>query len=277
MSTAILLSTLLLAQQQQKPALCCGMEQFANDPAFLAFHLTPVSIAFTPRAGTTVTYKDANGKETSGYYVPPKPGSKGAVIMVHEFWGLNDNIRKTAEWLNDTAGYGVLAVDLYEGQIATDPKVAARYMQDVNQARAKAIVKGAVEALKHGNFKGFKAAKIGAVGFCFGGGWSFETAIQGGKDVNACSVFYGMPDTSDAALNAIQAPVIFNHPTRDKWITAEVAANLVTKMKAHHKQVTVYDYDADHAFANPSNPRYDKKSADLAWDRTLKLFKKQLG
>ena len=278
MSTAFLLSALLFAGPQQQQVNCCaGMEQFANDPAFLAFHLPPVDPHFTPEDGMTVTYKDADGKETTAYYVPPKAGTKGAVIMIHEFWGLNDNIRKTAEWLHDKAGYGVLAVDLYEGKVASDPKIASEYMQSVDQVRAKSIVKGAVGALKGGAFEGFKATKVGAVGFCFGGGWAFQTAVQGGKNVNACSVFYGMPDTSEAALDAIQAPVIFNHPTKDKWITSAVAQNLETKMKAHHKKVTVYDYDADHAFANPSNPRYDKKSADLAWERTLKLFKKQLG
>lgn len=277
MSTAFLLSAVLLAAPKQTTALCCGMEQFANDPAFLAFHLPPVEINFKPTNGMTVTYKDANGKATTGYYIPPKKGTKGAVIMVHEYWGLNDNIRNSAEWLNEKAGYGVLAVDLYEGKTTRDPKVAASMMQAVDQTRAKAIVKGAVLALKNGTFQGFKASKIGAVGFCFGGGWSFQTAVQGGKNVNACSVFYGMPDTSEEALNAIQAPVQFHHANRDQWITSEVASNLEQKMAAHHKKVTVFNYEADHAFANPSNPRYDKPAADLAWERTLALFKKQLG
>lgn len=276
MSNALMLAALLLAPQQ-KVASCCGMEQFANDPAFLAIHLRPREINFTATTGKTVTYNDAAGKATSGFLVAAKGENKSAVIMVHEFWGLNDNIRQTAEWLNEKTGYAVLAVDLYEGKTSTDAKVAAEYMKNVDAVRGKAIVKGAVSALRNGWFDGFKASKIGAVGFCFGGGWAFQTGVQGGADVDAVSVFYGMPDTSDEALAAIKAPVIFHHPNKDRWITSQVAEDLATKLKARGKSVTIYDYDADHAFANPSNPRYDKASADLAWERTLALFKSQLG
>jgi carboxymethylenebutenolidase len=277
MFAALVLATSLLGFQGSCCSSANGMAMLAADPTFLAFHLPPVAIHFVATTGRQVTYSDANGKPTDGFYVPPKPGCKAGVILVHEFWGLNDNIREVAQQLNDQAGYAVLAVDLYEGKTTTDPREAGRLMAGIDVARDKAIVKGAVEALRDGAFSGFRAKKVGSVGFCFGGGWSFETAVQGGKEVSACVVYYGMPDTSAAALNSLRAPVLFQHALQDPWINEKVVDDLAAKMKAINKPLTVYHYNAVHAFANPSNPKYDRVSAGLAWQRTLAFFKKHLG
>lgn len=274
MISTFLLPVVLAGQQ----APCCptDMSQFANDPKFLAFHLPPVDPHFSASEGKTVSYKDADGQPTSGFFVPAKAGHKQAIVMVHEWWGLNDNIRKTAEEVQEKTGYAVLAVDLYEGKVATKPAEAGQFMQQVNATRAKSVVKGAVQSLKSGAFDGFKAAKIGTVGFCFGGGWSFQTAVQGGKDVNACVIYYGMPDTSPEALAAVKAPVLFQHPKKDQWITEKVVDDFSTKMHALKKSVVVYHYNADHAFSNPSNPRYEKSIADLAWSRTFVFWQRYL-
>lgn len=266
------LTALALAQQRDAPN-CCGMEAFLTDSKFVAIHGKPVARKFQAQVGKKVTYRDTAGHETKGFYVPPKTGAKAALVMIHEWWGLNQNIEAEAERIHGLTGYAVLAVDLYEGKVATTPEDAGRFMREVNADRAKAIVKAAVGALKKGDF-GFRAAKIGTVGFCFGGGWSFQTAVQGGPQVNACAIFYGMPDNS--AIPTISAPVIFIHPKRDQWITDSVVSTFVAEMRKNGKAVEAYHYDADHAFANPSQQAYNKQAAAAAWAKTLAFFKRNL-
>ncbi len=269
-----MISSLLLTGNQ-KASCCTGMAQFANDPAFLAMHLPPESLAFAPRAGHMVHWKDANGKQASGFYVAPKKGNRAAVVLVHEYWGLNDYIKREAETLNDKAGYGVIALDLYEGRVATDPKIAGQYMQSVDTKRATAIVKSVVTNLKKGAF-GVKASKIGTLGFCFGGGWSFNTAVQGGSNVNACVMYYGMPDDGAEAMAKLKAPVLFIHAKKDQWINDQVVENFAKAMTKANHSLEVLHYDAYHAFANPSNPHYDKKDGDDAMEHTMAFFKAHL-
>jgi carboxymethylenebutenolidase len=276
LTTAIFAIALLTPVHSTPTRTCCDMASLANDPAFLAAHVSPAPVNFVLKEGSTVNFPDANGKSASGYYVAPKPGNRSAVVLVHEFWGLNDYIRREAERLHDETGYAVIAVDLYEGQVTTDPKMAGQLMQAVDDGRAKAIVKGAVSALKSGTF-GFQAKRIGSVGYCFGGHWSEEVAIQGSSDVNACVMYYGLPDNSPEALQALKAPVLLIYGKKDTWINDNVAKQFADTMKAARKPYEVVGYDDYHAFANPSNPHYDQSSADDAHKRELAWLKKKLG
>jgi len=276
LTNALILVALTGSHHSVKPSSCCDMAMFANDPAFISAHFAPLPVTFKLKEGSTVSFSDAHGKTASGFWVAPAPGAKAAVIMVHEFWGLNDYIRREAERLHDETGYAVLAVDLYEGKTSTNAQEAGKLMQGVDKVRAAAIVKGAVKSLKTGAF-GFRAKKIGSVGYCFGGGWSEQTAIEGGKDVNASVMYYGMPDTSPEAMSKLKAPVLFIRATNDRWINAEVEAKFTAAMSAAHKPYGVLNYDADHAFANPSNPKYNEKAAKDAHEHELDFFKKLLG
>ncbi len=250
------------------------MAELANDPEFVAFHLSPRPLRFTPTEGKNVVIP-VPGKPTDGFYVPPAKGNHDAVVMVHEWWGLNDYIRREAERLHDKTGYAVLAIDLFEGKSTADPKVAGKLTQTVTEPRGEAIVRTAVAALKKGVY-GQKARKVGSVGFCFGGGWSYQTAVQGGKNVQACVMFYGMPDTSTEAISKLKAPVLFIYGTQDKWINASVADRFKSAMEAAHKPVTIVPFDANHGFANPSNPVYNETAANEAWAKTLAFFKRNL-
>ena len=260
-----LLGTLVLSGNghTQGRTNCCGgdMTPFLSDPSFLAAHLTPKEYRYHGKDGSSITIKDSNGKSAGAFYVPPTSGVKTAIVMVHEFWGLNEFIKQEAQRVHDATGYAVLAVDLYEGKVGKTAQEARQYMSSVDKPRATAIVSGAVKDLKRGDL----------------GGWSHETAIQGGKNVQACVVYYGMPDLQPTELAKLKAPVLMIHATKDQWINEKVVSDFQTAMKAAGKLLEVLHYDANHAFANPSNPIYDKKSADDAFEHVIAFYKKNLG
>ncbi len=277
MLTALMLSTTLAVTRLNPGASCCNpMAQFARDPQFISSHLPPLIISFKPQVGRDVDFPDASGKPTHGFYVPASKGSKGAIVMVHEWWGLNDQIRREAEHLHSQTGYAFLAVDLYEGKSTRDPQEAGRLMGSVDVVRCTAIVRSAVDSLKNGRF-GPKAAKVGTIGYCFGGGWSYQTAVAGGKRVDACVMYYGMPDTSPPALAHLSAPVLMIWGKKDKWINADVVSKFEVAMKRVHKPLQTIGYNADHAFANPSNPHYDVQASLEANRETLKFWRRHLG
>lgn len=257
--------------QTKVPACCDPMAVFAKDPAFAAAHPKPRALAWRAKAGKAVTFPVADGPAAKGFYVP---GKKAALVMCPEYWGLNDYIRREAESYHAKTGYAVLAVDLYDGKVATDPKTAAQYMQASDPARDRAIVAGAVAALESGKL-GSKFAKLGTIGWCFGGGWSLNTAIAGGDAVKAAVAFYGMPPQD---VSPIKAPVLFIHANQDGWITPQVASDFKARMDAAGKPITVVGYDANHAFANPTNVKaYNAPAAKDANAKTLAFLKKNLG
>jgi carboxymethylenebutenolidase len=270
-----LLAALLFAGHPQTASCCGSMAAFANDPAFIAAHPNPLPFDFAPKDGHNVAFKASIGSDARGYYVPPVAGDHAAVILVHEYWGLNDYIRQEAERLHQNTGYAVLAVDLYDGKIATDSTTAAQYMAGVDEERCIAIVDGAIHALKNNTF-GFKPTTIGTVGYCFGGGWSERTAVVGGKNIQACVVYYGMPDMRPESLAMLKAPVLMFQGKQDSWINDKVVSQFEAAMRKAHKSLEVRAYDAPHAFANPSNPKYNAAAEADAMTRELAFFKAHL-
>jgi carboxymethylenebutenolidase len=266
----------LLALAADDGSCCASMKELADKPAFIAAHLSPQAIDFHPKYGKMVSL-EVGSDSASMFVVPPAEGVKAGVVMIHEWWGLNDHIKREAERLREAAGYGVVAVDLYGGKVAQSSEEASKLMGSVDSARAREIVRFVVQQMKGGKLFGRPMEKVGSIGYCFGGGWSFQTALLAGKDVDACVIYYGMPETDPAKLNALSAPVLGIFGSRDKFINPEVVAKFEVAMKQASKKLTVHSYDADHAFANPSNPKYDKANADKAWKETLSFFKKLLG
>jgi len=248
----------------------------ASDPSFIAAHLAPLPLNFTPRAGQDVKFKTSDGREANGFYVTPKTSHSPAIVMVHEWWGLNDYVKREAERLHDELGCGVLAVDLYDGKVASSPDQAGQLMQAAKPARSTAIVEGAVKALSTGAL-GQKFTRCGTIGWCFGGGWSLQSAIAGGPFVKACVMYYGMPETDLARLKMLKAPVLLVWAEQDKWINKQVVDKFKEDMSAVHRSLTVLPYDAGHGFANPSNPVYNKQDGDDAMKHSLEFFEKNLG
>jgi len=256
---------------------CASMKDFTKDPAFRAEHLSPESIDFVPQQGKMGVVKVPGGKEANLFIVPPKEGTKAAVVMIHEWWGLNDHIKREAERLHAETGYGVLAVDMYDGKVATTSDQAGQYVRAVNDERAHAILRATLEAARGGGVLGGNMTKIGTIGYCFGGGWSFQAALRNGPLVDACVIYYGMPETDPAKLGALTAPVLGIFGKQDSRLGPELVGKFAQAMASATKPLDIRMYDAVHAFANPSNPKYDKVSADKAWQETLAFFARYLG
>lgn len=209
-----------------------------------------------PLLGETVALPDG----TSAYRSAP-PGATAAtpaVLVVHEWWGLNDHIKHYADRLAGD-GYIALAVDLYGGVIAADPDAAMATMKAVDAAAARATLEAGVQSLRTPEDRG-----IGVIGWCFGGGWALQTAMST-PDLDAAVVYYGKVETDPAALAGLNAPLLGVFANDDDGIPVATVDAFEAALKEAGKDATVHRYDARHAFANPSNADYDEEKAGDAW------------
>ena len=208
---------------------------------------------------------DLPGTATKAYLSLPEGATAPlpAVTVIHEWWGLNDNIKHWADRLA-AEGYAAIAVDLYEGKVATTPDEAMAAMQAVDDAKAREVLLAAHRFLAED--ARVKATKRGSIGWCFGGKQSLQLALAA-PDLDACVIYYGFLETDPARLKAIKAPICGIFANKDQNITpADVDAfdRALTEAGVPHE---IHRYDADHAFANPSGSRYDEPAAKDAWDK----------
>ena len=238
-----------------------------NDKAFVNAHLSPLPLNFTPVTGKMVSAKTSDGKDTKFFEVKSKQGNRNVILMFHEWWGLNEYIQREAEKLEVETGFTVLALDLYDGKVTANPEEADKLMQGTSNDRARAIIQAVI------NYAG-KGSKIQTIGWCFGGGWSLQAAIMAGKQNAGCVMYYGMPETDVKKIKSISGPVLGVFATLDEWITPELASAFEKIMKENGKGINVLNYKANHAFANPSNPQYEKEFADDAHVKAVEFFKK---
>lgn len=221
----------------------------------------------------TVTTTTAGGKEVSAAVAMPATLPAPAVILIHEWWGLNDHIKAVAA---DFAaqGYIALAIDLMDGQVATTPDAARAQIQEVGKDPKTATdtcVAWAEWLRAHKDFSG----KLGTCGYCFGGAWSLNASIA--TPVDATVVYYGRVDRDVADLQSLQGPVLGHFATLDKFINKPMVDGFVANMSEAGKDLTAHWYEADHAFANPTGSRYDEPDAALAWERTKAFLAENLG
>ncbi|WP_439879972.1 dienelactone hydrolase family protein [Pontibacter sp. MBLB2868] len=242
----------------------------SNDPAFREKHENPLPFNLQEQTGKMVSYKTPDGKTASAYVIKAKEETDNYLFVIHEWWGLNDYIKKEAQRLAQELGnVNVIALDLYDGKVATTQEQAGQYMQAVSEDRAKAIINGALE------YAG-ENADIATIGWCFGGGWSLQTAIMAGDRAEAAVMYYGMPEQNVERLKTLHAPVLGIFASQDKWITPKVVDEFKENMKQAGKKLTVKMYDADHAFANPSNPKYKAEFAEEAHKMAVNFIKEHL-
>lgn len=245
------------------------MAQFAEDSTFKEAHDEPEDFEFQAK-GEMMQYNTPDGKKASAYALMPEGETNKYLLVIHEWWGLNDHIKREAERLYDTLdNVAVLALDMYDGKVATNQDEAGKFMQEMSEERGQSIVKGAL------NLAG-KGAKIATIGWCFGGGWSLQASIMAGNQGEACVMYYGMPVQNAKELAPLQAPILGIFAEKDGWISPEVVKKFQDLAKATGKDLEVHQFNADHAFANPSNPNYDKEATQQARELTLKFLQEHL-
>jgi carboxymethylenebutenolidase len=201
----------------------------------------------------------------------PSAQPAGAAILIHEWWGLNDQIKATASEVA-ALGYIALAIDLYGGNVATTPEEAKAYMQKVDPAMARATMSSWIDWLRQ---RPDCTSKVASIGWCFGGGMSLQAGLD--RPLEGTIVYYGNVARTPDELAALKGPVLGQFATRDKWISPEMVAGFEAAMKIAGKSLEDYSYDADHAFANPTGQNYDAEDARLAWDRTAAFLSRTLG
>jgi carboxymethylenebutenolidase len=194
------------------------------------------------------------------------------VFVFHEWWGLNDYIKKETEELQKELGnVSVYAVDLYDGQVAADRNKASELAQGLDPKRATAIVDGLIAHVG-------KDKKIATLGWCMGGGWSLQATLEAKEQAKACVIYYGFPEQDTARLRtSLKTDVLFVQALQDGFITPEVVNVFEKNVKAVGGTITIKAYDAVHAFANPSNPNHNKQFADEAHKLSVAFIKKGLG
>ena len=251
---------------------CCSNpnEKFADLGSYTSFrseHELPVDRHFQGKYGRMIQFDCSDGNMANAYLVPARERSDQWLIVVHEWWGLNDNIKAEAEKLfADLKNVNVLAIDMYDGNVANNQEEASQYMQGLSTERAYIIINGML------NFIG-SDAKLCTIGWCFGGGWSLQTAIEAGSKTIGCVMYYGMPDENVTRLEKLNSDVLGIFASQDQWINAKVVSDFELNMKKANKSLKVYSYDADHAFANPSSPRYAEEAAQEAYVVTMDYLK----
>lgn len=224
----------------------------------------------------TVTIKTTSGRSVSGAIALPQAKKAPTLLLVHEWWGLNDQIKAVAA---DYAkqGYVALALDLYDGQVAKtgDSGTAIKLMQKTmrNQKAGFETCAAWVDWLRK-HERG--AGKVGTVGWCFGGAWSLNASLA--RPVDATVVYYGHVTRPVRLLRRLKGPVLGHFATKDKFIDKKMVDGFAGNMKKAGKSsdLTVHWYDADHAFANPSTSRFNAAASKQAWDRTAAFLKKTL-
>ncbi len=218
----------------------------------------------------TVTITTAGGRSVSAALGAPAALPAPAVMLVHEWWGLNDQIKSVAAALAD-AGYLALAIDLYDGNVTADPAVARELATGVKPKAATDTCASWIDWLRnHESGSG----KVGTVGWCFGGRWSLNASLA--APVDATIVYYGNVKRTREQLAVLAGPVLGHFATRDRWINQEMVDGFEAEMAAAGKSAENHWYEADHGFANPTSARYDEEDTALAWRRTLAFFEAHL-
>lgn len=220
-------------------------------------------------AGQDIALKTADGKPFKAYAVGPKDAKRG-ILLVHEWWGLNDHIRGWADRFA-ALGYRAIAVDLFDGKVATTPEQARKLIQSVDQAAADAKHAAVLKQLQA------PGRKVATIGWCFGGGQSLQASLAAPELVDATVIYYGPLVTDSARLSFLEGPVLGIFAKQDTSITPEKVKAFEQAMKQADKPVEIHMYDANHAFANPSGKAFNSEAAKDAWEVTKAFLDKHLG
>jgi len=220
--------------------------------------------------GEMIQFKRPDGKTCPGYLATPGPASNApGFVVIQEWWGLNDQIRKTADRLAE-AGYRALVPDLYRGKVAMAPDEANHFMTGLNFLdAADQDIRGATQYLKQ------SSKKVAVGGFCMGGALTILSAVRVPEmDSGAC--FYGIPPVDVADPKTIKIPLICHFANKDEWCTPAKVNDLEAVLKRSKSEYEFYRYDAQHAFMNEARPTvYDSACAREPLNKNRSVIEKQ--
>lgn len=218
----------------------------------------------------------SNGGEAHGYLVTPDSGTGPGVVVIQEWWGLVDHIADVADRFA-AEGFVALAPDLLGGRTTHDADEASELMSSLPVESASKDLAGAVDfLLGHEQVRG---EKIGAVGFCTGGGFVLQLAADQGEKVAAAVPFYGLFPHGEPDFSGLRAEVLGHFGEEDTFTEPDAALELEQTIREQSgAEVNLHFYPAGHAFFNDENPlgTYDPESARLAWTRTLEFLRSRL-
>ena len=200
------------------------------------------------------------------YVTGPEDASKG-ILLIHEWWGLNDHIRSWADRFA-VMGYRAVAIDLYGGRITRDTAEAGRLMKSVDQKMANRKLKAAITGLRA------PGRRLATLGWCFGGGQSLQATLQAPNEIAGTIIYYGQPVLDVDQLRTLQGPVLGLYAKQDGWITPDVVKSFQKAMREAGETLEVHSYDARHAFANPSGERYNSDAARQSWKMVLEFLER---
>jgi len=208
---------------------------------------------------------------TTAYVARPEKDVATGVLLIQEYWGINEHIRDLADRFS-SEGYLCVAPDLYRGRIAADKDEAATLMQALPIEDGMETIRKAMDAAK----ESYRIEAFAIIGFCMGGTFALRAACEI-PELKAAAPFYGDIPQEDV-LKQLKVPTLFIAGERDAWINPQKVNGLKEVAKKYDLPVEVVSYDADHAFFNDTRPQvYDAEAAADAWRRVLNHFEKQLG
>lgn len=243
------------------------------EPAF-------AQIRWLPEENPMISYKRPDGKSVNGYLAEPKAGGAApGMVVIQEWWGLNDQICGVADRLA-AAGYRALVPDLYRGKVALEAKEAEHLMTGLDFGDAAGQdVRGAVQYLKSTGSR-----KAGVTGFCMGGALTILSAVNV-PEADAAVAWYGFPPLEYVDPGKIKAPLLAHWATKDEFFAIAKVEELEKKLRSAKVKFEFHRYDAKHAFANETAigakrpvaaAEYNGQAAELAWQRTLDFLAKNL-
>ncbi len=228
--------------------------------------------------GKTISFKRPDGQSVNGYLAEPAKGASApGMVVIQEWWGLNDQISGVADKLA-AAGYRALVPDLYRGKVALEANEAEHLMTNLNFGDAAGQdVRGAVQYLKASG-----SAKVGVTGFCMGGALTLLAAVNV-PEADAAVVWYGYPPLEYVDASKIKVPLMAHWAKGDVPFPIAKVDELEKKLRAAKLRFEFHRYDAKHAFANETADsknlpiiKYDPAAAKLAWSRTVEFLGKHL-
>ena len=239
----------------------------ASTPAFAAMHPSPIVVNPENLLGKMMSFDAADGKQANAYFIAAKKKSNKYLIVIQEWWGLNDNVKMESDkYYTDLGDVNVIAVDMYDGKVAATPDSAMKLMRGADMGRMTAIIQGAIK------YAGSKAS-IYSVGWCFGGMWSLQTAILAGPQAKGTVMYYGRPETNMDKLKSIQCDIIGFFGNLDQSPSPAMVNDFEKNMKEAGKNLSVNRYEAGHGFANPSNPSYNAAAKEDSYAKAIAFLK----